>query len=390
MEVTELLDLIAGGESSRVQFKENITNVTKIAQELVAFSNAKGGRIIIGVKDKTGEITGLDYLNIQRINSLLATAANEHVKSAVFIDTETVSVDDKKVIVVEVPEGTDKPYMDKNGLIFMKNGSDKRKVTSKEELARMLQSAGNLYAEERLVPKSSIQDIDWSAFAAFYEKRLGEEPEQSRLPQYIEQFNLGEAGKLNTAGLLLFGDTSKSRYLLPQFYVLAIWVAGNELPDRGFLLSEEAFYGTLRQQYRGAFDFMRSKINYILDGESFNSPTKPEIPFLVFEEVLTNALIHRNYFINDSIKVFIFRDRIEVRSPGALPNSLTISQLKVGVSKVRNPIISSFGRDLLNYKQAGSGIPRALRLYPYIDFVNEPELERFTVIIRRQEPTPGV
>lgn len=247
----------------------------------------------------------------------------------------------------------------------------------------MLQSAGNLYAEERVVQKSSIQDIDWTAFAAFYEKRLGAEPEQDKLPQYIEQFNLGEAGKLNTAGLLLFGDAAKSRYLLPQFYVLGIWIAGNELPDRGYLLSEEAFYRTLNKQYRGAFDFIRSKINYIPDGDSFNSPTKPEIPFLVFEEILMNALIHRDYFVNDSIKVFIFRDRIEIKSPRALPNSLTVNQLRVGVSKVRNPIISSFGRDLLNYKQAGSGIPRALRLYPHIEFEDNPEGEQFTVIIRR-------
>ncbi|GAB4418086.1 MAG: hypothetical protein OHK0039_29160 [Bacteroidia bacterium] len=94
-------------------------------------------------------VTGLSFQDMQRINNLLATAASEHVKSAIIIETETVEVEPgKRVIAVTVPEGVNKPYKDKDGLIFIKNGSDKRKVTSNEELARMLQSSGNLYAEE--------------------------------------------------------------------------------------------------------------------------------------------------------------------------------------------------------------------------------------------------
>ena len=81
MEALALLDIIAGGENSRVQLKENITNHTSVAQEIVAFANSKGGMVIIGVNDKTGDITGLQFADIQRINNLLSTAANDHVKA---------------------------------------------------------------------------------------------------------------------------------------------------------------------------------------------------------------------------------------------------------------------------------------------------------------------
>lgn len=155
----ELIDIVARGETSKVQFNLNVTNATSIAQEMVAFSNAKGGIIIVGINDKTGAAEGLSFQDIQRINNLLTTAASEHVKSPISIETETVEAGEGKlVIVATIPEGYAKPYKDKDGLIFIKNGSDKRKVTSNEKIMRMLQSSGSLYAEEQPLAHCSYQD----------------------------------------------------------------------------------------------------------------------------------------------------------------------------------------------------------------------------------------
>ncbi|MDZ4681620.1 MAG: ATP-binding protein [Saprospiraceae bacterium] len=82
MNAAEPLILAASGENSRVQFKENVTNAVSIAQKMVAFSNSKGGVLLIGINDKTGAVTGLSFADVQRINNLLTTAANEHIKSA--------------------------------------------------------------------------------------------------------------------------------------------------------------------------------------------------------------------------------------------------------------------------------------------------------------------
>ena len=99
MKAKELLELISGGETSYLQLKEDIRNATSIAQEMVAFLNSKGGKIIIGVNDKTGELVGLSFQDIQRINRLLTTAANEHVKSPIVVESITADVEGKKIIV---------------------------------------------------------------------------------------------------------------------------------------------------------------------------------------------------------------------------------------------------------------------------------------------------
>ena len=132
METNELLALISNGETTKVQFKSDVNNVISIAQEMVAFANTRGGIIVIGVDDKTGNILKLSFQDIQRINNLLSTAAQDHVKSPIFISTETVNINDNKVIVVTVPEGSDKPHTDKDGVVWIKNGSDKRKVIGKD------------------------------------------------------------------------------------------------------------------------------------------------------------------------------------------------------------------------------------------------------------------
>jgi ATP-dependent DNA helicase RecG len=120
---------------------------------------------------------------------------------------------------------------------------------------------------------------------------------------------------------------------------------------------------------------------------SFNQTGRLEVPETVFEELLVNALIHRDYFIKDSIKVFIFDDRIEIRSPGKLPNSLTVDQIRRGVRRSRNVLLASFAPDLLNFRGVGSGIVRALKAWHSIAWVNDTESEEVVVTIT-VSPTP--
>ncbi len=381
MEALELLDLVSGGETSTLQLKENITNVISAAQEIVAFANSMGGKIVIGVNDKTGSITGLAFSDLQRIQNRLSTAANDHVKSPIVITTEVVDIGGKKVIVATVPEGTDKPYTDKDGLIFLKNGADKRKVTSKAELSRLLQSSGNIFAEEQIVQKSALDDLDWDKFKKFFEEKYKEECKKEDLARHIQNLDLGKEGKLNIAGALLFGKNVQR--LTPAFFIAAAWFWGNDITEQHYRSSEN-ITGALDAQYRKGYDFILSKLDKVQGEQPFNSLGKPEIPEIVITELLVNALVHRDYYINDSIKIFIFQNRIEIISPGKLPNSLTAEMIRKGVRKSRNNILVSFAPDLLEYRCFGSGIVRSLQLYPDIDFLNDLEAEQFTVIIHRK------
>lgn len=382
MNAIELLDIISKGETSQVQFKANVTNEQSIAQEMVAFSNTKGGTILIGIDDKTWDIIGLTDDDLRRLTNLLVNASSQHVKEPIFIETDTIEYEGKKVLIVNVPEGIAKPYKDNDGIIFMKNGANKRKVTSNEEISRLLQSSGYLYAEEKVINHSSIDDINTQKFKSFFEAKYKETIEAEKVEKYLQNLRLSTDDKITIAGALLFGD--KVEKLIPAFFITAIWFRGNDITKTEYRSSKN-LTGTLDELYREGFDFIVSKLDSLQAGQSFNSIGVLEVPEIVITELLVNALIHRDYFINDSIKIFVFDNRIEIMSPGKLPNSLTEEQVRRGVRRTRNTIIASFAPDILEYRGAGSGILRALQEYPSIDFINDIDGEQFKVIIPRPE-----
>jgi predicted HTH transcriptional regulator len=104
----------------------------------------------------------------------------------------------------------------------------------------------------------------------------------------------------------------------------------------------------------------------------------------VIEELLVNALIHRDYFISAPIRLFIFRDRIELISPGHLPNHLTIEQVRCGLSNMRNPLLATHATHILPYRGLGTGIPRVLESYNAVEFTDDREANQFKVVIKRR------
>lgn len=133
METTDLIEVLSRGEDSRHQFKENFTNADALAAEIVAFSNSAGGQIFVGVRND-GSVLGLSHADIDRLNQLISNSASQNVRPAVNPLTDNVPHPNGTVLVVTVAEGINKPYMDKNGAIWVKNGSDKRRATSREEI----------------------------------------------------------------------------------------------------------------------------------------------------------------------------------------------------------------------------------------------------------------
>lgn len=125
-------------------------------------------------------------------------------------------------------------------------------------------------------------------------------------------------------------------------------------------------------------------LHKVQGGNGVNAPGTPEIPEQVFEELLVNALVHRDYLVSAPIRIFIFDDRVEIVSPGTLPNNLTIANIKTGNSNIRNPILISYAaKGLLPYHGIGSGILRALEAWPNIDFEDDRESSLFKAIVRR-------
>ncbi|WP_069661250.1 RNA-binding domain-containing protein [Arcticibacter eurypsychrophilus] len=383
MEALELLDIIQRGESSKVQFKERLPHTDSLAHELIAFSNSDGGKIIIGVNDKTGELNGVSFDEIQAANQKLVNAASQSVFPAIIISSEVINVSDHNLMIVTVSEGLSKPYKDRLGTIYVKNGSDKRRVTSNDEIARLLQSSKNMFADEIPVNGTTSADVNLNYFNSFINRRYGRSLDELgiSLPKALENLSLLKEGSLTLAGVLLF---SENRHIIkPLFSIQCVAVDDVNLNGNTFKDNEPAFEGKIDEVYLKAFGFINRNIKKIQTGTSFNSLIAWEIPQEVFEETLVNSLIHRDYFVQSTIKVFMFSDRIEIVSPGKLPNSLTIENISNGISIARNPVLQSLAQYILPYKGLGTGIGRAIAAYPEISFINDVDSEQFKVIIPR-------
>jgi ATP-dependent DNA helicase RecG len=380
MDELELQETLAKGEDTYTQFKENVYNADQLAQEMIAFSNSMGGMIIIGVTDK-GEIKGLTDEDVRRLNQLIANVSSENVKPAIFPKTGIITIENQKVLLVHIPYGSNKPYCTNKGVYYTKSGSDKRKV-SQDELRRLFQESGKLYADEMIFKNADFKDIDLELFKQFHEKKYGIpfEGDESLLPQTFENLNLASDGYLNLAGLLLFGKNPMKYTPLSQ--VIAVSFIGTDIGGREYRDSEN-IEGNVKKLYTDGLAFIKRNLKKIQDGQDFNTTGILEIPPPVLEELLINALIHRNYFISSNIRILIFDDRVEIIIPGKLHNNLTVEKIKRGVSVKRNHTLASFAFDLIPYRGIGSGIIRALQHYPDIEFINEVEIDQFKAIIKR-------
>ena len=205
METNELLDIIDRGEDSQHQFKEIFSSSDALASELVALSNSLGGMIVVGVKDN-GNIVGLTSENIRQTNNLLSNVASEGIKPAINPITEIIKIDEKKLMIIYVTKGLNKPYQDKNGIIWIKVGADKRKATSREELQRIFQNSGMIHADTMPAEGLTIDDIDMPYFEKFYNKRYEIEFNKINIPlsNLFNNLYLAKDGFLNLTGALMF------------------------------------------------------------------------------------------------------------------------------------------------------------------------------------------
>lgn len=386
MDAVELIEIIERGEDTRHQFKRNINSNTSMAAELAAFANSKGGLLIIGVNDD-GTIEGLSKKDIQRLNQMISNAASSQIRNPINPTTENIQLEDGLVMAVSVQEGVDKPYFSNDGIIWVRSGADKRKVTSREEIRRLFAEADLIHADEIVVERSTINDLDKDFFAEYYERVNNRPWGAEGIPQLqlLQNMNLADGERLNLAGILLFG--SNPQKFKPQFVIKAVHFKGNESTTNKYIDSED-IEGRITNQFVLSMAFLKRNLQKEQNNRGINTLGEMGIPEAVFEELLVNALVHRDYFIDAPIRLFMFENRIEIISPGILPNNLTEQNIKNGVSVQRNPIISSFSTKTepplgLPYRGIGTGIPRAYREYKRINIKNDTENNQFVVTIQR-------
>ena len=400
---------IKAGEVSGVQFKERILDKYDIACELVAFSNSHGGKLVVGIKDKTGETNALSYSEVQETTNLLSDIASENVVPSILIKIDTVEVEDGNLVVATVKEGLNKPYHDNKGIVWVKNGADKRKVFDNAELAEMMTDCGSFAPDEAGVRDATVNDLDATTIKQFLGNRFervlekkgltGDAFKEASLDMICSAIAKGHDcekilrnlrfirpdGSLTVAAMLLFGKYTQR--WMPMMTAKCICFAGNSVGSKVFRdkVNDADMEGNLLHQYDTIMDFFTRNLHNVQVGDEFNSMGKLEIPYTSLVEFTVNSLVHRSLNMKAPVRIFIFDNRVEIHSPGALPNGLTIDDIKAGTSMPRNMFLFNNAIYLLPYTGVGSGITRALDEDINVTFMNNNKAQEFVITVWRGE-----
>jgi ATP-dependent DNA helicase RecG len=381
MNLSDLPTILANGEDSLHQFKRDITNATSLASELAAFANTEGGTLIIGVEDD-GTGAGLAPADIRRLNQLIANVSTNNLNPPLNVLTRNTQLNGKTLMVVEVPSGPNRPYCDNQGVFWVKSGADKRRITSQQELRRIFQREGDLFGDEQPIPHAILADLHHPTLEAYVERIFDQPLDQLGIPteQLLRNLKFYTQDTLNLTGLLMLAK--RPQQFRPQFNVKAVSYFGNSLTGTEYR-DRQDIDGRIPELYEGTMAFLLRNLRRIQAGQGFNSEGKLEIPRAALEEIVQNALIHRDYFISAPVQIMLFDDRLEVISPGTLPNSLTVEHIKTGAAIQRNPTLASRAFRVLPYNGLGSGVPRAVELVPDIQFDNQKDANQLVVTIPR-------
>ena len=405
----DILKQIKAGEVSGMQFKERILDKYDIACELVAFSNSQGGKLVVGIKDKTGEINALSYSEVQETTNLLSDIASENVVPSILIKIDTVEVEDGNLVIATVKEGLNKPYHDNKGIVWVKNGADKRKVFDNAELAEMMTDCGSFAPDEAGVRDATVNDLDATTIKQFLGNRFervlekkgltGDAFNEASLDMICSAIAKGHDcekilrnlrfirpdGTLTVAAMLLFGKYTQR--WMPMMTAKCICFAGNSVGSKVFRdkVNDADMEGNLLHQYDTIMDFFTRNLHNVQVGDEFNSMGKLEIPYTSLVEFTVNSLVHRSLNMKAPVRIFIFDNRVEIHSPGALPNGLTIEDIKAGTSMPRNMFLFNNAIYLLPYTGVGSGITRALDEDINVTFMNNNKAQEFVITVWRGE-----
>jgi ATP-dependent DNA helicase RecG len=350
----ETRQLIAGGENSSVEFKSAQVKGESLAREIVAFANAGGGIIFLGIEDN-GQITGL--LPGKKYEEWTANIVRNNVIPAVQVEYSEIMIDNNKIGVIGVSKGRDKPSQTTDHKFLIRVGSTNRTATQ-AELMRLFQQSGVFHFDANGVEGTSIVDLNLTKIDKYfdrYEIDFTHESESERAALLKNTDILADDGKVTVAGLLLFG-INPQRYLHNAGISFAHF-KGDEITSD--LIDKQNIDSTIDCQVDTALAVIK---NNLLQPSSISGVKRVDTRFMysdkVFRELLVNACVHRNYAISGSrIRIFLFSDRIEFISPGKLPNTVTIEKLKAGVSYAVNPVIVKFMENLRYIDKLGRGIP---------------------------------
>ncbi|HXF04855.1 MAG TPA: RNA-binding domain-containing protein [Blastocatellia bacterium] len=386
----ELLHLIHGGEDSYIEFKVRLNNPEKLAAEVVALANSGGGFIVIGVNDNR-RIEGVD--DPEWVEQQLIHICHRLVLPPIRPRINKIAFDNgKRVVALEV-EGPHPPYRTADHRCYVRVGSMKREATA-EEIAEMYDPHRSYGFELMPITSSTLDDIDEAIFWSYVRELRGGDlgefeehgyPIDEVMIHYLQlavEFDHESAPTL--AGLLLFGKNDRVAHHLPRSGIVATRLAGVEITDP--IVEQTEITGNLATQFEGALAFVRRYADLLEERPprqrlSRDGPVEPRASYAraAIVEALTNALIHRDYSLQDQVtRILIFDDRLEVINPMRVAG-VALEPICCGVVSAPHPRLKAiFKSAYYGLMTVTGGVPMMLRtaqafsgIKPEIRLVND-------------------
>ena len=342
MKYAEVLDIIKTGEGYTIEFKESMNS--SIGKDICAFANSSGGKIIIGVEDKTNKVIGYHLTNSDR-SKVQDIARNMNPSFSVQIEQI------KNLAIIFVAEGKNKPYT-VGGHFYLRYGANSQQL-NRDEIRELFQRENLISFERQTNLNFKEKDFSNDSFNNFrkstnLDKTLSKE-------HILNNLNLRTNNKLNNAGILFFSNNVK--YYYPTAIVSCFLYSDKEQTE---IIDSKEFAEDFISNLNNAYKYLISKLNTaIIIKDELKHKTKLELPEEVLREAIINAMIHRDYNINSPVQINISPDKVEIINPG----KLLFPKEELGKRRVlRNPILVDIIHRLGLVEKAGSGIKRIRKL----------------------------
>jgi ATP-dependent DNA helicase RecG len=350
--------LLKEGESETLEFKESLQLKDEIGITVSAFSNSKGGVILVGVSD-TVEIRGV------QVGKKTLTDLAEYVKKntdpSIYPEIKIHTIENKKIVFIKIKESSEKPVFFKSHT-YKRVGTTNQKISS-SEIRKLAREPKRLTSwDEQIHEDTTLEDIDWKFVNEFF-LPLYEEVSQKKIsgkPQLIlESLTCIKSNKPTNAGILLFGrDLQK---FFPNSYIALARYRGNQVSTER--LDYKEFSGNLFQQIDECDKYIKTHIAVMsrLHPYQVQREDIPEYGIFSIRELITNAICHRDYE-NQNTKVIIkiFDERIEFYNPGGLPQDITPKNITEKQFS-RNPIIAKVLAKVKYIEELGEGWDKIIK-----------------------------
>lgn len=372
----ELLEIIANGESSGVEFKRDDIRPEQLAKEIVALANFQGGRVILGIEDD-GTISGLQQKNTQE---WVLNVFRDKVFPQIIPYYEELKIDDHRVAVITIAPGISKPYMLKHNNreeVYIRMG-DRSELASREQQLRLFESGGLLHVELLPVAGTSLANLDMDRLS-YYLSSIIRDPEIPSTDSEWEERLLGLGlmtpdGLGNTvcsiAGVICFGINPRRFLRQAGLRVMAFSGTDKEYQASLDVVLDAPLVGRWQIDESGKKQLVDEGLieKFALTIEPFITQESSEIdenmrrektsfyPWEAVRETVINALAHRDWTRAVDVEVTNYSDRLEVISPGKLQNSMTISKMVAGQRSPRNTLIMEILRDYAYVDSRGMGV----------------------------------